>query len=193
MRRGSIIVLVLLGSGVVPARSENGPGAGKALAAPLQFLHQFNQQNLIRAGKQMPAEKFAYRPAPAPVRSFGEILAHVADANYLFCSAAAGKADPIHKDLNLPVEAVPEDALERRLRSKPEILEALEASFQFCSGVFAELTDAGLATPVEGTFGTRATAVTLAVYHGGQHYGNLVSYMRAAGVDPPTALGVPGR
>jgi len=45
-------------------------------------------------------------PAPSPVRSFGEILAHVADANYLFCSAAAGKPDPIHKDLKLPVEAV---------------------------------------------------------------------------------------
>lgn len=192
MRRASI-VLALLGWSVVPAYSAAGPGAGKALAAPLQFLNQLNQQNLIEAGKRMPAEKFEYRPAPAPVRSFGEVLAHVADANYLFCSAAAGKPDPIHKELNLPVEAVPQDALERRLRSKPEIVEALEASFQFCAGVFAELTDAGLATPVEGMFGTRATAVTLAVYHGGQHYGNVVSYMRAAGVDPPTALGVPGR
>ena len=192
MRRASI-VLVLLGWGVLPAHSESGPGVGKALAAPLQFLHQFNQENLIAASKRMPEEKFAYRPAPAPVRSFGEILAHVADANYLFCSAAAGKPDPIHKDLKLPVEAVPRDALERRLHSKPEIVAALEASFQFCSGVFAELTDAGLAMPVGGTFGTRATAVTLAVYHGGQHYGNVVSYMRAAGVDPPTALGVPGR
>jgi DinB superfamily len=162
-----IVLTMLLWDGLAHASE---PGEGKALAAPLQLLNQFNQQNLIAAGKTMAPEKFDYRPAPAPVRSFGEILAHVADANYLFCSAAAGKPDPIHGDLKLPVEAVPQDALERRLHGKPEIVEALEQSFQFCSGVFGELTDAGLATSIEGNFGTRAT-----------------------GVDPPTALGVPGR
>lgn len=192
MRR-VLLVLVLLGPETLAAEPPGGPGDGKALAGPLQFLNQFNQQNLIAAARKMPAEKFDYRPAPAPVRSFGQILAHVADANYLFCSAAAGQPDPIHKDLALPVEQVPQDALERRLHDKPEIVEALEASFQFCSGVFGELTDAGLAAPVAATFGTRATALTLAVYHGGQHYGNVVSYMRASGIEPPTALSVPGR
>jgi uncharacterized damage-inducible protein DinB len=191
MRRASVVFVVLVSA--VPGWPAPAAGDGKALAAPLQMLHQINQENLIAAARSMPAEKFAYRPAPAPVRSFGEVLAHVADANYLFCSAAAGKPDPIHKDLKLPVESVPEDSLEKRLRTKPEIVEALSASFQFCSGVFADLNDAGLATPIEGMFGTRATAVTLAVYHGGQHYGNVVSYMRAVGVDPPTALGVPGK
>ncbi|HET7293817.1 MAG TPA: DinB family protein [Vicinamibacteria bacterium] len=191
MRRASIVFVTscFVGS----AQALGATGDGKALAAPLQFLHQFNQQNLIAAGKKMPDEKFDHRPAPAPVRSFGQILAHVADANYLFCSAAAGKPDPVHRDLQVPVEAVPEDALERKLHTKAEIVEALEASFAFCAGVFGELTDDGLAAPVEGAFGTRATALTLAVYHSGQHYGNVVAYMRAAGVDPPTALGVPGR
>jgi uncharacterized damage-inducible protein DinB len=190
MRRASI-VLALFAWSAAPARSEAGDG--KAIAAPLQLLHRFNQQNLIAAAKSVPEEKFAYRPAPAPVRSFGEILAHVADANYLFCSAAAGQPDPIHKNLRLPVESVPEDALEKRLHTKPAIVEALQASFEFCSGVFTDLDDAGLAAPIEGAFGTRAAAVTLAVYHAGQHYGNIVSYMRTVGVDPPTALGVPGR
>lgn len=143
----ALLVLVLLAPEAVAADSGAGPGDGKALAAPSQFLNQFNQTNLIAAAKRMPAEKFDHRPAPAPVRSFGEILAHVADANYLFCSAAAGTRDPIHKDLKIPVEQVPQDALERRLHDKTEIVEALEACLQFCSGVFAELTDAGLATP----------------------------------------------
>lgn len=192
MRR-VLIVFALLAWGGDSARAASEQGDGTALAAPLQFLHEFNQQNLIEAARRMPPEKFDYRPAPAPVRSFGEILAHVADANYLFCSAASGTPDPMHKDLKLPVEAVPQDALERRLRAKPEIVEALEASFQFCRGVFGDLTDAGLATPIEATFGTRATALTLAVYHSGQHYGNVVAYMRASGVEPPTALGIPGR
>jgi len=192
MRR-VLFVFALLAWDGDSARAASEHGDGKALAAPLQFLHEFNQQNLIEAARRMPPEKFDYRPAPAPVRSFGEILAHVADANYLFCSAAAGTPDPMHKDLKLPVEAVPQDALERRLRSKPEIVQALEASFEFCRGIFGGLTDAGLATPIEATFGTRATALTLAVYHSGQHYGNVVAYMRAAGVEPPTALGVPGR
>jgi uncharacterized damage-inducible protein DinB len=188
--RGALIIAALLSGGTVAA--ETAPDGGKAVSASLEFLHRFNQTNVIEAAKRMPEEKFDYRPAPQPVRSFGELVAHIADANYLFCSAAAGKPDPIHPKLELPLEQIPEDALERRLRTKTEIVQALEESFAYCGAVFQDLTDESLAAPVERIFGTRAQALILAVYHGGQHYGNLVTYMRVTGVEPPTALATPG-
>src|SRR5437879_9521162 len=43
-----------------------------------------------RAAEKMPEEQYAFKPDPA-VRSFGQIVGHVADANYLFCSGALGE------------------------------------------------------------------------------------------------------
>ena len=42
-----------------------------------------------RAAEQMPEEQYAFKPDPAS-RSFGQILGHVADANYSFCSGVLG-------------------------------------------------------------------------------------------------------
>jgi uncharacterized damage-inducible protein DinB len=168
------------------------PKAAAVLASPLQMFNRLNSKNVIDAARAMPEERYGFRPAAAPVRSFGQLVAHIADGNYVFCSAALGKPDPVHPGLKLPLEAVPEESLERRLRTKQEILEAVEASFGYCAGAFEGLTDQSLAAPIA-AFGTRAMALTLAVYHAGQHYGNIVTTMRAAGVEPPTALSAPGR
>src|SRR5580765_4271318 len=44
------------------------------------------------AGK-MPEGEYDFRPDPG-VRSFGQILGHIADANYLFCSSSLGESNP---------------------------------------------------------------------------------------------------
>ncbi len=41
----------------------------------------------------MPEENYSFKPTPE-VRSFGQIVGHVADASYMFCSQAAGEANP---------------------------------------------------------------------------------------------------
>src|SRR5229473_8214313 len=43
-----------------------------------------------RAAEKMPEEEYAFKPDPA-VRSFGQILGHIADADYLFCSGVLGE------------------------------------------------------------------------------------------------------
>ena len=48
---------------------------------------------LERAAEKMPEEEYGFKPDPA-VRSFGQILGHVADADYLFCSIALGEKNP---------------------------------------------------------------------------------------------------
>src|SRR6266702_7542688 len=48
---------------------------------------------IARAAEKMPEEEYAFKPDPA-VRSFGQILGHIADANYLFCSGVLGENSP---------------------------------------------------------------------------------------------------
>jgi len=50
-----------------------------------------------RAAEKMPQEEYAFKPDPA-VRSFGQILGHIADADYLFCSAVSGRNQPLVGD-----------------------------------------------------------------------------------------------
>src|SRR2546422_3861897 len=45
------------------------------------------------AAEKMPEEEYAFKPDPA-VRSFGQILGHIADADYLFCSGVLGENSP---------------------------------------------------------------------------------------------------
>src|SRR5215813_2184564 len=46
-----------------------------------------------RAAEKMPEEEYAFKPDPA-VRSFGQILGHIADSDYLFCSGVLGEKSP---------------------------------------------------------------------------------------------------
>src|SRR5690349_24552632 len=46
-----------------------------------------------RAAEKMPEEEYGVKPDPA-VRSFAQILGHIADADYLFCSAALREKSP---------------------------------------------------------------------------------------------------
>src|SRR6476660_695071 len=70
------------------------------------------------AGK-MPEEQYASKPDPA-VRSFGQILGHIADANYLFCSTVLG-------------ENSPSPGIEKTKTTKAELTAALREAFSYCN------------------------------------------------------------
>src|SRR5260370_21337790 len=56
-------------------------------------LYAFVSDALTRSAEKMPEENYAFKPTPA-VRSFGQLVGHVADAQYLFCSIALGEKNP---------------------------------------------------------------------------------------------------
>ena len=49
--------------------------------------------NVVKAAEQMSEENYAFKPTP-DVRSFGQLIGHITDANYMFCSSATGAANP---------------------------------------------------------------------------------------------------
>src|SRR3989454_12120406 len=48
---------------------------------------------LVSSAEKMPEENYNFKPTDA-VRSYGQIVGHVADAQYTFCSIALGEKNP---------------------------------------------------------------------------------------------------
>jgi uncharacterized damage-inducible protein DinB len=129
---------------------------------------------LVAAAEQMPEENFGYRPTEE-VRTFGQIVGHVANANYMICGAASGE----------PAE--PGEDFEERT-TKEGLVEAIKMSFEFCDKAYA-MEDMKAMEEFEFFGGTRTRLFALAfnASHNFEHYGNLVTYMRANGLVPPSS------
>jgi uncharacterized damage-inducible protein DinB len=127
------------------------------------------------AAEKMPEEQYAFRPDPA-VRSFGQVLGHIADSNYLFCSTVLG-------------ESSPSPGIEKTKVTKAELRTALHDAFTYCNRAYAALTDANANDTVK-AFGqerNKLGALWFNASHNLEHYGNLVVYMRVKGYVPPSS------
>lgn len=133
--------------------------------------------NALKAAEKMPAEKYNYKPAPE-VRSFGAMVGHIADAAVLFCAGAAGEK-----------QASP--GAEKSLKTKDELVAALTKSIGYCDGVYGKMTGTSAMESVKffGQDRTRAGVLFFNNMHTYEHYGNLVTYMRANGLVPPSSEG----
>ncbi|HSL22881.1 MAG TPA: DinB family protein [Vicinamibacterales bacterium] len=137
-----------------------------------------------RSAEKMPADQFGFQPTPE-VRSFGQVLAHIADGNYLLCAPALGEPSPN--------EAVM-DKIEKDKLSREALLKALNESFAFCDKAYDKLTEATGNERVSfmKQERTRAGLLWFHAVHSFEHYGNLVTYMRLKGIVPPSSEPRPG-
>ena len=170
MRRLLLIVLIcMLGSAAV-AQTQGNP------------LSEFNKRAygrvkdiLLRSAEKMPEENYAFKPTDA-VRSWGQIVGHVADAQYLFCSVALGEKNP-------------EPKIEQTKSSKADLIAALKDGFAYCDKAYDGMTDAS-GTQMVSLFGRDTPKLDVLVInnmHNMEHYGNLVTYMRLKNIVPPTS------
>ena len=134
------------------------------------------QDILLRSAEKMPEENYSFKPTDS-VRSFGQIIGHVADAQYYFCSTAIGEKGP---DLKI----------EQTKTSKADLTAALKDAFAYCNKAYDSMTDATGAEIVT-LFGKERVpklgVLTINNMHNMEHYGNLVTYMRLKNVVPPTS------
>ena len=128
----------------------------------------------VRAAEKMPEEHYGFQPTPE-VKTFGQFVGHVADAQYMMAGMILGEKPPV-------VDA------EKTKKTKAELVAALKESVAYMDRAFA-LTDAAVAGPVKlfGTDTNKFAVVGLAIGHGWEHYGNLVTYMRMKGIVPPSS------
>jgi uncharacterized damage-inducible protein DinB len=143
-------------------------------AAIASRLYNEARANVLASARLVSAENYAFRPTDE-VRTFGQLVAHIADAQFFFCSSALGVPNPNEPD-HRPGIVAPE-SLEATRRGKPEIVAAAEAAFAYCDDPFARMSDGELAA---------RTPLLLSLYHMASHYGNMVIYLRLLGHIPPS-------
>lgn len=134
------------------------------------------KNNVVKAAEKMPEENYSFKPTPE-VRSFGQLVGHVADAQFMFCSMVKGeKRQPVNAE---------------KMASKADLVAAVKESAAYCDAVLADLSDAKAMETIK-VFGrdrTRIAAAFLNTSHSNEHYGNIVTYMRLKGLVPPSSEG----
>ena len=155
----------------LPARAQ----AADASIAALRSNWHSVIENITAAATELTESEYAYRPV-ATVRTFGELIGHIAGAQNLMCAAALGDPQPA------------EDAVERAAKTKAALVAALKASTEYCAKAYAIGAATGAMTAeLFGQPSTRVGALALNAVHDGEHYGNIITYLRMMGKVPPSS------
>ena len=179
MRTLTLLICLLATAAV--ALSQEPPKAAVPLSQD-NPLSSFNKRAyervtsiLLRSADKMPEENYNFKPTPE-VRSYGQILGHVADAQYLFCSIALGEQNPSPK-------------VEETKTSKASLIAALKDAFAYCNKAYDGMTDASAVQMVKlfGSDAPKLGVLTVNNMHNMEHYGNLVTYMRLKNIVPPSS------
>jgi len=126
------------------------------------------RRNLEASADVMPAEKYSFRLTDGQM-TFAEWLIHATQRNYSDCATLQSVSVP--------------DA-ERQaagLKGKAEVSKALKDSFAYCADALGAMDDqkAISSAPMSNAF-------LHLVVHNNEIYGNVVGYLRASGIVPPS-------
>jgi len=139
------------------------------------------RRDLADAADAMPAEDFGFKPTPE-VRSFAQLIGHVVNANFFFCSQAKGAAMPATTNFE-------------RVADKAALIKGLNEALAYCDDVYDSTSDANFnqAVTMTGFPGmnpktptNRGLVLIFNTTHNNEHYGNIVVYMRLKGHVPPS-------
>lgn len=173
MRSIPLLSLIALLAGA-PSRPV-APTVPSALAADRETWMMVIRY-VTAAAEQVPDSSYSYRPVPT-VRTFGQLIAHIAGSQDMFCALALGD------------KANASDAIEKSTTGKAALLAALKASTQHCQKAYA-MTDADAMSRTVKVFAGERSALWALLYstvHDDEHYGNIVTYMRMLGMVPPSS------
>lgn len=171
MRTAMVVLAVLCTAGL--AAAQDNP-----MAASIKGQHAMIKGNLVKSAAKVPEADYAFKPTP-DVRSFGELVGHVANANFMICSTAIGEKSPATANV------------EKTVTAKAALEKALADSLAYCDTAMAKLTATSVNEEVKFFTGPTPRLGVFAFNnsHNMEHYGNMVTYMRLKGIVPPSSEG----
>jgi uncharacterized damage-inducible protein DinB len=173
-----LILVLLLGVSAVPALAQAPATAGAAadpLSRAVKSMWDGVKRNVAESADKMSEENYAFKPTPE-VRSFGQLLGHIANSAYSYCARAKGEANPNQGN-----------DFEKKT-AKADLVKAIADSFGYCDGVYGSLTDAKAMEMIKAGQNevVRVSPLITNISHTNEHYGNIVTYLRLKGLVPPS-------
>ena len=175
------LVVLSLAVPTMVSMAQDKSAQEKPVAAPDNPLSTWTKlanlrvrEYVLKSAEKMPEESYSFKPVET-VRTYGQILGHVADAQYLFCSIALGEKNP-----------APD--IEHTKTSKADLIAALNAALAYCDKAYDGMSDASAVQTIKlfGGDAPRLSALTVNNMHNLEHYGNLSTYMRLKNIVPPS-------
>ena len=146
----------------------------KSLSGTARTIQNGVKGNVLKSADKMSDEQYSFKPTP-DIRSFGQLIGHLADANNTFCSASLGIPNPA-------------PGIEKSKTSKADLVAALQAAMALCDKAY-DINDEKATEMVKfrNQERSRLSLLQFNSFHSNLHYGNLVTYMRLKGVTPPSS------
>ncbi len=156
------------------------PAQDNPFSADARQSYALVKDSLLKAAEKMPAEDYSFRTVP-PVRTFGEMIDHVAGGQLLMCQVAKG--DKTTANAKFPAPKT----------SKADLVASLKASFDYCDPVYASLTDSWGSAKVKWFRWdmSRLGLLNWNIAHDNEMYGIIGAFLRIKGLVPPSSEGRP--
>ncbi len=172
MNRISTFILAATLFSVPVLRAQDNP-----FSADARQTYALIKDSLLKAADKMPAEAYSFRTTPQ-VRTFAEMIAHVADAQLRMCGVVKGE----NQTANAGSKS-----------TKAELVPALKASFDYCDPVYEKMTDAVGAAKVKWARWemSKLGLLNWNISHDNEMYGIMGAFLRIKGIVPPSSEGRP--
>lgn len=138
---------------------------------------------LVPLVEAMPEDKFSFAPSNGEfrgVRTFADMVKHVAASNYGMAAAILHENPPIKLETQADLDAI---------KSKAEIVKFLQGSFDFLHKAMLSINERNetelIRSPDSDKPLARLEVADRALSHCFNHYGQLVEYLRTSGNLPP--------
>ena len=170
----SLATMMALGMAILSAQGQQAADSG--YTASVRNRWNAIKRNISGSAEAMPDAEFAFKPTPE-VRSFGELLGHLANEHYMLCSGIKGETNP-HAAVDFEKKS-----------TKAEFVKDINDSIAYCDAAYTAIKDDPKATTpfTPNRRDTPFSLMLLNVTHDSEHYGNLVTYLRLKGIVPPSS------
>ena len=153
-------IMIALASCALVRHADAQQPASPDMATALKGGYAEVSEWVAKGAALVPAEKYAYKPV-GTVRTYGELVGHVADGYNYFCGLAAGKNRKWS------------DAVSTGKTDKATITAKLKQAADLCAAAYGP--------------GKTAPPLMANIAHSHLHYGNMITYIRMLGLVPPSS------
>ena len=174
------VVLAFWSLGMAQAADEK-----KTITSVVDGTVKTIESELVPAVEAMPEEKFGFAPTNGEfkgVRTFAQQAKHVAAVNYIVAATILGEKPPVDTGGEKGPDSV---------ASKADIVKFLKDSYAYAHKAVATINEGNAVAPIKNPFGegtaTRLGMSTVFAWHGFDHYGQMVVYLRSNGIVPPAS------